>query len=252
MKKIIIPILLITLSTSGYAQTDTIRLPGKALNTAWLKPGMRQYMIVITDPRTPKSRFLWYWMREIKKEQRSGQLVFTTTQHWYASDTLRYRQAYSINRASDFAPIYHKEMVQGKTGAYNWTDSNIVGADSVANNFRKDFKLDFHAPNYNWNVDIEIFEMLPLAAGKVFAINFYDAGLSPPEFIKYTVIGSEVLNYGGKQVDCWKLFTKGTSGKITYSETYWISKAGHDFLREEDDYGQGMHRSKIRMPVNVN
>src|ERR1700744_4570516 len=220
MKKIFsLGIILFGLGQLCFAQTDTIRLPGKALNTAWLKPGMRQYLIVTKNEKTPKSQFFWYWRRNIRQEKRNGVPVFTVTQRWYATDTNAYRQAYAINRQSDFSPIYHSEMVRGKTGAYNWTDHDITGADSVANNSKKDFKLDFHEPNYNWNLDIEIFEMLPLAAGKVFAINFYDAGLTPPEYIVYKVTGSEMLDYGGRQVDCWKLFTQNTYNKQTYTET---------------------------------
>ncbi|WPU92848.1 hypothetical protein SNE25_26340 [Mucilaginibacter sabulilitoris] len=251
MKNIFFCLLLAT-ATVANAQTDTIKLPGKQLHTEYLKPGMNQYLIVMTNPKMPKSSFLWYWLRTIKKEKHNNIPAIMITQRWYAADTMAYRSVYSINRASDFDPIYHSETVRGKTNAYNWTATRINGADSVANNSKKGFTLDFSAPNYNWNLDIETFEMLPLAAGKVFAINFYDAGLGPPKYVTHKVTGSEVISYGGKPVDCWKLFTQGTSGKISYTETYWISKVDHEFLREEDDYGQGMHRSKIKMPVNVN
>jgi hypothetical protein len=76
----------------------------------------------------------------------------------------------------DFSPVYHTETIGGKVGAYNWDADKIKGADTVALNTKKDFALNFTEPNFNWNQDIETFEMMPLAAGKTFAINFYDAG----------------------------------------------------------------------------
>ncbi len=81
-----------------------------------------------------------------------------------------------------FLPIYHSETINNKTKAYNWGPDKITGADSVAQNQQKAFALDFKIPNFNWNLDIETFEMLPLAEGKTFAINFYDAGLDPPAY----------------------------------------------------------------------
>jgi hypothetical protein len=96
-----------------------------------------------------------------------------------------YRTIYSVNRAVDFSPIYHSETINNKTKAYNWSSDKITDADSVAQNQQKAFVLDFKLPNFNWNLDIETFEMLPLAEGKTFAINFYDAGLDPPAYVNY-------------------------------------------------------------------
>jgi len=103
--------------------------------------------------------------------------------------------------------------------------------------------------NLNWNLDIETFEMLPLAAGKSFLINFYDAGLDPPQYVRYTVTGSEKLALGAAEVDCWVLATEGKDPRgAAYTETYWISKKDHEFLKEVDRFN-GTIRYKIRMPA---
>lgn len=156
---------------------------------------------------------------------------------------------YSLNSVADFAPIYHRETVGGKISAYQWSGNGITGDDSVSDNSKKAFTLKFDEPNLNWNLDIETFEMLPLAAGKSFLINFYDAGLDPPKYVLYTVTGSEELTLmNGEKADCWKLFTEGASPQgTTYSETYWISKKGHEFLKEEDSFN-GIFRYKLKMP----
>jgi hypothetical protein len=231
------------------AVPDTIR-PGKGhLLTQVLQPGLRQYLVYFVNPRNSRQLGFWYWLRDIAVEDHQGVRSFAITQHWYGSDTASYRAVYSLNAVADFAPVYHKETVRGLTSAYNWNGSSITGADSVAGNNRKGFSLKFDEPNLNWNLDIETFEMLPLAAGKSFLINFYDAGLDPPKYVLYSVTGSEeLILMNGKKTDCWKLYTAGADPKgNAYSETYWISKKTHEFLKEEDSFS-GIFRYKIKMP----
>jgi hypothetical protein len=236
---------LLLFSLQASAQTvDTIGWGHTALQTAYLKPGLRQYFIYMGDTASKKTLVFWYWLRSI--EQVDG--AFRITQHWYGQDTNMYREVYSLNKAADFAPVYHKEIKRGKTFAYNWADDRISGADSVWGNAAKDFSLAFSRPNLNWNLDIETFEMLPLGAGKAFAINFYDAGLDPPQYVVYKVSGSEVIQtLNGARVDCWRLITEGDAKNMHYTETYWISKRDHEFLKEEDRYGSGF-RLKLLMP----
>jgi hypothetical protein len=234
------------------AQTpaDTVR-PGKGpLLTGVLKPGLRQYLVYFQNPKHPRNLGFWYWMRDIRLTTRGGVKVFAIDQHWYGSDTTAYRSVYSLNAAADFAPLYHSELSGGKLRSYNWRADGVAGADTVEGNVQKEFSLKFDAPNFNWNLDIETFEMLPLVAGKSFLINFYDAGLDPPKYVLYKVVGSEVLELmNGEKTDCWKLVTEGTDEKMgAYSETYWISKKGHEFLKEEDT-SVGMFRYKIKMPA---
>jgi hypothetical protein len=133
--------------------------------------------------------------------------------------------------------------------AYNWSATKIAGADTVATNTKKDFALVFTDPAFNWNLDIETFEMLPLAAGKTFAINFYDAGKTPPKYVLYKVTGSEVITLlDNTKTDCWILRQEGKAPNgSTYTQTFWISKKGHEFLKEEDKFS-GMYRYKIKMP----
>jgi hypothetical protein len=248
MKKILFLAIGSFICISLHAQNDTIRLQDKRLNTSALKPGLNQYLVYFQDPKSPKNLRFWFWLRNIQLETRNGEKVFTITQHWYTSDTATYRSIYSINKASDFAPVYHSETRGGKTKGYNWGTGKITGADSVAQNQAKGFLLDFKLPNFNWNLDIETFEMLPLAEGKNFVINFYDAGLSPPEYATYKVIGSEeITTLDNRKVDCWKLLSEGDGGGTHYIEIYWISKKNHEFLKEEDTFN-GMYRYKIKMP----
>ena len=229
------------------AQVDTIRPKDKRLNTAALKPGMRQYLVYFQQEKKTKNMNFSLWLRNSRIETRNGEKVFVTSQHWYSNDTTGYRTVYSVNRASDFLPIYHSETVNGKNKAFNWGTNKVTGADTVAANTQKAFSLDFTAPCFNWNLDIETFEMLPLAAGKTFAINFYDAGFGKPEYIIYKVTGSELIaTMDNQKVDCWKLLNESDHNGRHFTQTFWISKKGHEFIKEEDAM-QGAYRYKVKL-----
>ncbi|TWR30299.1 hypothetical protein FPZ43_05000 [Mucilaginibacter pallidiroseus] len=249
-KFLTVAFLLLTAS-AGFAQTDTIRLKDKRLNTSTLKPGMRQYLVYFQMPQSPKTLRYWLWLRNTQVQKRNGENVFVTTQNWFGSDTLSYRSGYSVNRVSDFSPIYHSETVAGKNKAFNWAADKVTGADTVANNTKKGFAIIFAEPCYNWNLDIETFEMLPLAAGKTFAINFYDAGFGKPEFTIYKVSGSEVIaTYDNHKVDCWKLVNESDFKGQHATQTFWITKKGHEFIKEEDVFPGG-YRYKVKLPATA-
>ncbi|MBO2011616.1 hypothetical protein [Hymenobacter negativus] len=242
-------LLLVLLAQPAAAQTtDTIRVADRRLQTTRLQPGMRQYLVYFQSPSQPKMLGFWLWRRQVQSVQYQGASVFRITQHWYGADTSSYREVHSLVRAADFAPLYHAETIKGQLKAYNWTAVGIAGADSVAGNQAKAFQQAFEHPAFNWNLDIETFELLPLAAGKRFVIPFYDAGGKPPAYVLYTVTGTEALTVpGGKPVACWKLVTEGlTPTKAPFKQTFWISQRDHEFLKEEDQYPGGLSRYKIK------
>jgi hypothetical protein len=253
LKNLFVALLLcMGITAKAQTKTDTLTPASHKLIVTALKPGLKQYLVYAQSAVKKKQLALSYWVRHVKVGEHNGEKVITITQHWYSADTLGYREVYSVNRAADFAPIYHTETVRGTTRAYNWGTSQISGADTVATNGAKGFKLDLKAPVFNWNLDIETFEQLPLAAGKAFAINFYDAGTGQPQFVLYKVTGSQTLTLlDNTKVDCWMLLTKGKAPNgATYTQTFWISKKAHEFIKEEDSFG-GNTRTKIKLPGTI-
>jgi hypothetical protein len=239
---------LFNLSQASAQKTDTIRPGNHQLQTRYLTTGLKQYLVYFQDSKAPKTMRYSLWLRNVAKINRGGQALYAITQHWYAQDTAAYRYIYSLNRQADFAPVYHTETIGSKTKAYNWYADHMVSADTVAGNLQKNFSLKFNEPNFNRNLDIETYEMLPLAAGKTFAISFYDAGLTPPQYEVLKVTGSEVLTtLDNRKVDCWILATKSEHNNVVYTQTYWISKLGHEMLKEEDSFG-GRYRYKVNLP----
>lgn len=230
---------------------DSIKAGDNKLLTSQLKTGLKQYMVYFQMPTRKKSLSISLWLRNIKKQTANGKDVLITTQHWYGNDTNQYRHIVSVNKAADFSPLYHRETIGNKTKAYNWSESKISGADTVANNLAKDFSITFDQPNLNWNLDIETFEMLPLAYGKTFAINFYDAGIGKPAYTLYKVTGSEMLTlFNNEKVDCWKLVNEGDFNGNKFTQTFWITKKTHEFLKEEDAFNGGF-RYKVKLPGNA-
>ncbi|PSL45667.1 hypothetical protein CLV51_104374 [Chitinophaga niastensis] len=249
-KRIILAVAIIAIlaAQSAIAQTDTIDPQHHKLNTKLLNPGVRQYIVYFVRPGFEKMLWLNLWIRQIEKATQNKEDVFKISQYWYSEDSTRYHHITSINSAADFSPIYHAAYVGSDLKAYNWSATGIKGT-AIADNKAADYKLDFASPNYNWNLDIETFEMLPLAEGKSFVIQFYDAGLEPPAYVTYKVTGAESIStLDNKKVDCWKLFTEGNSPKGGhYTQIFWISKTGHELLKEEDHFG-GMLRYKVKLP----
>jgi hypothetical protein len=240
-------VLCMLMVSSLAAQTDTVDQRHHKLNTSFLKPGVKQYLVYFQSPAHANKLGVSVWVRNIEKTSKDNKPVFRITQHWYSEDTARYMRFSSVNSAADFSPLYHAEIRGNALKAYDWSATGITG-ENTPDNKAAGFKLDFERPNYNWHLDIETFEMLPLAAGKIFLINFYDAGLEPPKYVTYKVTGSEILQtLNGQQLDCWKLFTEGESPRGPYTQTYWISKTGHELLKEEDSFG-GIYRYKVKLP----
>ena len=243
-----VAVLLFSTRVSAQA-ADTIRPGNHKLQPRYLTTGLKQYLVYFQDAHSPKMLRHSLWMRNVTKTIRNGKPVFEITQHWYSGDTAGYRYIYSVQRQDDFLPLYHTETIGSKTKAYNWYADRIESADTVAGNQQKNFSLKFTQPTFNWNLDIETFEMLPLAANKTFAISFYDAGLTPPEYETLSVIGSEVLTtLDNQKTGCWLLQKKGQYKGTTYTQTFWISKRGHELLKEEDNLGGGRYRYKVKLP----
>ncbi len=230
------------------ALIDTITIDNHHLNTTFLTPGLKQYTVYTYNSKSPKAVRPAIWTREVAKTTLTNEPVFTVSQQWFFSDTNYYRNIYSVNRATDFAPIYHRETIGSVTKAYEWSGNSVTASAKDTGNAAKDFKKDLATKAFNWNLDIETFEQLPFAAGKTFVFYFYDAGYGEPTYTTYTVEGSEELALvDNKTIDCWILVTTGKMPKgDTFTQKFWVSKKGHEFLREVDNFGD-TYRVKLKM-----
>lgn len=252
MKKLLLFIYLLLTGVQIYAQTDTIRLSGKnTLATAQLKPGNYQYLVYMHNPKTGRDSNMSIWKRNVTFTKWNKHDVIVISQQWFASDTMLNRTVYSISRRDNFQPIYHYTFMQ-RTGAeaFNFYDDKITGADSVANNIKKDFNITLNEPTLNWELDLEIFNTLPIKKiGQTFMIPFYHpGGRSEPKYYAYTVAGEEkITGTDGNYYDCWQL-------KINYDDKnyalFWLSKKTKEVLKMQEHFN-GWYRYKVRLATPV-
>jgi hypothetical protein len=238
-------IVLILMPFASRAQVDTLYHLDSKLIKKHLKPSANQYLVFIQRKADPRQTYTLIWSREVKFVNKKGKDLIEIDQKWYASDTARARYVYSLMNADDFSPVYHYSKMDKSIEAYDFYTDTIKGSDSIANNTKKDFELALTHPMLNWELDLEIFPLLDLKAGKRFAINFYHpGGKGGPKLYEYKVIGEENLNViEGGTVACWKL-------RIDYDARsfaiFYISKKGREVLRMDEDFGGGV-RYKVKL-----
>jgi hypothetical protein len=241
MKKLISALLFSLVAITSQAETDTIRIADNRLLKEALKPCSRQYLVYRQHPKTGTKKQISVWERNVAVQQ--NKLVIT--QKWFGADTIT-RQLYSVCDLKSFRPVYHyARNLRNETEAYNFAGNVVSGADSVKNNLKKDFKNEWKAPVFNWELDMETLSALPFKKDKKFVIPFYHPGsTSGPAYYVYEVIGEEKMRLGNeKPQDCWKL-------KISYSEknyaVFWIAKKEKEVLKMEELFN-GWYRYKIKL-----
>lgn len=245
MKNLLTVFALMIVTNMAFAQVDTLYHLDSKLIKKYLKPSSNQYLVFIQRKGDPRQAFTYVWSRDVKFTNKNGKELIEIDQKWYASDTARVRYVYSVMNANDFSPVYHYTKMNKSIEAYDFYPDKITGSDSVANNTKKDFTVELKAPTLNWELDLEIFPLLDLKAGKRFAINFYHpGGKTEPKLYEYKVIGEENLNVlSGGTVSCWKL-------RIDYDAKsfaiFYISKKGREVLRMDEDFGGGV-RYKVKL-----
>ncbi len=227
------------------AQVDTIYQLDSRLIKKHLKPSSNQYLVFIQRKGDPRQTYTYVWSRNVKFINKNGKELIEIDQKWYASDSARVRNVYSLMNANDFSPVYHHTKMGKNVEAFDFYADKIKGSDSVTHNTKKDFTVDLKAPTLNWELDLETFPLLDLKPGKRFAINFYHpGGKTEPKLYEYNVIGEENLSViEGGTVPCWKL-------RIDYDAKsfaiFYISKKGREVLRMDEDFGGGV-RYKVKL-----
>ncbi|HYG03869.1 MAG TPA: hypothetical protein VD927_15585 [Chryseosolibacter sp.] len=235
-------LLMISSTVSMSQSIDTLDINHPALVMKNLKPGMKHYIVYGVDAKG-RTVSPWIWRRGVEYTERNGEPVLILKQAWNGPDTSAYRQLYSIVSAKDFRPIYHYTRSVRGIEAFNFSEKEIKGADTVANNAQKNLTVDVKTLPYNWELDLEVFQTLPYAMGKQFAISFYHpGGRSAPQHYLYKVIAEETINGANEQkIACWKL-------KIDYRENswaiFWISKQSKEVIKMHEDYN-GYQRYKV-------
>jgi hypothetical protein len=242
-------VLCLAFSAALHAQTDTIRLASHDLKTGQLKEGLHQYLVYLENPKKKMIAGHSLWNRQVTFKTIAGREVIEVVQRWHSADTTRNRYVYSICDRATFAPHYHYARSARSVEAFNFETGKIIGADSVGGNSKKGFELILPEPTLNWEMDLEVFNTLPIKkVGQRFIINFYHPGGSAPKFYEYKIIADGKLQtLEGRPMDCWQL-------KINYTETdwaiFWISKKSNEVIKMQEHF-RGLYRYKVRVATPV-
>jgi len=225
---------------------DTLDISNPKLQINQLKEGTDNYLVYMYNSDVDTLMSTSVWKRSVKSSKLNGIKTFTITQSWGNGIPKYSREVYSIVNAQDFSPIYHKTISRGKVEAYNFTGQKIIGADSVTGNSKKDFELVTDILPYNWELDLEMFQMLPYKKSKdLYILYYHPGGRIEPGYYKYANQGVVSLEQpkGETPIDCYKIFIEyGNKGHATF----YVSTATKKVLRMEEQFGH-ITRYKIRL-----
>ena len=255
MKKItfqsLILLLLTLMNSSAFAWTDTIKVGDKRVKISRLKPGLRQYMVYYAKIENPKSVEVSIWNREIKMADMDGESIICIRQEWFGKDTADFSKIVSWNRKSNFSTKIHS-YTSPKMHFTLLGDEKGIKIDNPEHaTVLKGYEKKFDFPVFNWNLDIELFEMLDLGKNHKFIIPFYEPGSKNTNYVKYECNRSEKITLQDNiLVDCWILEHNGGHGKNKYTQKFWISKKNHEFLKEESIYGDDL-KVKLKLPATA-
>ncbi len=239
---------LLALPIAANSQIDTIDI-SRDLLVKNLPEGMSQYSVTLQMPNGAV-RYVGIWNRTVRFSAADAKKQIVVEQDWWTSDSAAYRKVFSICSFPDFVPVFHySKDGKGKVEAFNFTPGRVTGSDTTADNARKGFDLALTIPTLNWELDLEIFRMLPYALNKTFVINFYHPGGPPPAYYSYAVTGEETLALaGGGQADCWVMTIDYGSGRG--STNFWISKKTREVLKTKDSFN-GAFRYKVKLATET-
>ena len=223
----------------------------ESLTAEDIPQGRSQYLVYIEKMDTHQIVQMQLWNRTTRIIEKNGQPFIEIIQDWHTGDGKSSFEKRSLNRLSDFSPVRHytKDSPSGKISAYYFDGQTIVGDPEVEGNSQSEFSAPMQAETLNWEIDMEIFAVLPLQKDAVFQMNFYHPGSQTlAQVYEYKVIGDEVLNsYLQQPIDTWML-------EIQYAENasaiFWLEKETGKMVKMEEVFG-AIKRYKVYLGVET-
>lgn len=232
-------LLFIFISLSS-AQVDTVYHNNNMLQFDQMIFGKATYLVYMQGTEGKRSNFS-LWKRSLSLNKKTQEINF----HWLVESdpkgaTWEVKTRLDANSflAKEESSFYSKELIKSKDMRkhFRFLKNKMISSKDTSLHNTKAFEMPYSFKPFNWQLDMETFRLLPLAAGKSFAIPFYHPGSpSKPAFHIYSVIGSETLTLNGVNTDCWLLKTDYKNGN--YGK-WWINKKTHQVLKLEEKYGQ--------------
>ena len=230
-------LLLVAIQVSSQNRIETVLVDSEKLLMKNLKIGINKYLVYMEKPNGDIFN-TDVWVREVKINNKTIEVQ----QNWVNSN----RKVVSLNKITGFESIYHySKKGKDKIEAFDYYPNEIKGSDSIANNLRKGFELKLIDKPFNWELDLEFFQLLPYQLNTTFVINFYHPGSKTnPKYYNYKVIGKEkIVGLNGNKIQCWLL-------KIDYAKNssaiFYISTKTKEVIKMIETYGK-IKRYKLKL-----
>jgi hypothetical protein len=249
--KIVLIVFLLSISLKIFAQADTITIHTNNLKMEKIEPNKNTYLVYIEQPDGTVLD-VSIWERNISFSTLKNEKVIVIDQRWKNQEKTKTRTIQSINKRTNFQPIYHySKNGKGTIEAYTFLKDKIIGTDSIENNTKKGFQISNKSNTLNWELDLETYQLLPYKLNTAFKINFYHPGSKnmQPDFYTYSVIGEEKIKISDQNsIDCWVLKIQHASNSYA---TYWVDKKTRETIKMVEVFG-AIKRYKIKISNLVN
>lgn len=241
-------------STSATCAPSHIRLGEDLPRFDRLKAGVHRYARYRVEGG--KRTLIDIWSRRISFEAHEGRPAMHIVQQWDEVVTKpggfrRLDQDSWFERAT-FRPLTHirQETREGSVTlkGYRFLPDRVEGLTDLGGNAAAGFDMRFPEPAFNFEYDMEILQALPLAAGYVADVVFYDAGIDPkPDHYLFKVVGSEdIVGWDGRTASCWVVTADYNTG--TEKSRFWFDKRSQVLIREAATLPAGGTLIKALLP----
>ncbi len=215
------------------------------------RTGTNQYLVYMRDTSTGKILGMDLWNRTTNIIEKDGETLVEIKQDWHSAQDRSNRLIYSLNRVTDFSPVFHKTIhgADQAVSAFTFEPNLTKGDTNITGNTQASFSIESKPETLNWELDMETFGLLPLETGKSFHMNFYHPGSkTPPQEYIYSVTGEETLKgMNGNPLPAWILeIDYGGRG----AAKFWIDKETRQTLKMEETFGK-IRRYKVRLGLPI-
>src|SRR6202012_1323690 len=135
------------------------------------------------------------WQRWDEVDVKPGGAQSLEQESWFEPQTFRPLSHVRLRTAAD------KVAVKGN----RFQPDKCIGWAGLPDNLAGDFSLSTAEPAYNFEYDMELLQVLPLAEGYAANIVFYDAGIDQKadHYVLKVAARARLQGWDGKPVDCW-------------------------------------------------
>lgn len=248
---------MLALGASGGASEvgkTMFRVGDGTVRTNRLRPGTNRYLRYVVKDGKRTARDIW--TRTISFETRDGRPMMHITQRW---DEVAPPPGGALALIQDswfdkhtFRPVSHVRRAVKADGevvsGFEFGPSAATGMPDLANNSKRDFRLPYDEVPYNFEYDMELIQTLPLRAGLVASIPFYDAGIdAKADRYVFKVAGTATIRgWDGRPLACWLVTGDYNTG--TVRNRFWFDKRSQVLVREEAPLQDGGLLIKTLLP----